>query len=46
MNSFKIGNTEFGIGEVSYSLEDNVINLEICADELLFEALTKDEGSK
>lgn len=46
MNSFKIGETEFGIGNVEFSLEDEVLNLEITGDEEIFEKLTEDDDSK
>lgn len=29
MNTFKIGNTEFGIGDIRLSVADNVLNLEM-----------------
>lgn len=41
MNSFKIGDTEFGIGDVHLSIKDGLIDLEITADEDIFDELTE-----
>lgn len=46
MNSFKIGATEFGIGEVEFSMEDGILNLEITGDDTIFEELTEDDDSE
>lgn len=40
MNSFIIGDVEFGIGSFEYSVKDNVLNLEIYADEDRFDDLS------
>lgn len=46
MNSFKINDTEFGVGDAQISIEDNLINLQITADDEKFEALcSQDEWS-
>ncbi|MCM1063984.1 MAG: hypothetical protein NC420_05810 [Eubacterium sp.] len=44
MNSFKIGNTEFGIGDISFSMEDGVLNLEITGNDGVFNELMKDDN--
>lgn len=46
MNSFKIGDTEFGIGDVQLSIEDGLINLEITGSEEIFDKLTEDDDCK
>ena len=43
MNSFKIGDTEFGIGDVHLSIKDGLIDLEITADEDIFDELTEND---
>lgn len=43
MNSFVIGDVDFWIGDYDYFIEDNVLNLEIFADEDRFDALCEDE---
>ena len=44
MNSFKIGNTEFGIGKISFSIENDLLNLEITGSDEIFKELTKDDN--
>lgn len=44
MNSFKIGNTEFGIGEVLFSIENDLLNLEITGNDDIFNELMKDDN--
>ncbi len=44
MNSFKIGNTEFGIGEVSFSIENDLLNLEITGSDNIFDELMKEDN--
>lgn len=46
MNSFKIGDTEFGIGDVQLSVEDGLINLEITGSEDIFNKLTENDECK
>lgn len=41
MNSFKIGNTEFGIEKVSFSIENDLLNLEITGSDDIFDELMK-----
>ena len=43
MNSFIIGDVEFGIGSFEYSVKDNVLNLEIYADEDRFDELCEND---
>lgn len=43
MNSFKIGDTEFRIGDVHLSIKDGLIDLEITADEDIFDELTEND---
>lgn len=43
MNSFKIGDTEFGIGDVQLSIGDGLINLEITGSEEIFNELTEND---
>ncbi len=43
MNTFKIGNTEFGIGDIRLSVADNLLNLEITGDEAIFDELMEQE---
>lgn len=45
MNTFRIGDTEFGIGEVGFSIEDGILELEIAGDEEIFEQLVQDDDS-
>ena len=44
MNSFKIGNTEFGIEKVSFSIENDLLNLEITGSDDIFDKLMKDDN--
>lgn len=44
MNSFKIGDTEFGIGKVSFSIENDLLDLEITGSKEIFKELTKDDN--
>ena len=44
MNSFKIGNTEFGIEKVSFSIENDLLNLEITGSDDIFDELMKDDN--
>ncbi|MCI9082149.1 MAG: hypothetical protein HFI70_07560 [Lachnospiraceae bacterium] len=44
MNSFKIGNTEFGIGNVQFFIADNLLNLEISGNDDIFDELTIDDN--
>lgn len=46
MNSFKIGDTEFGICDVQLSVEDGLINLEITGSEDIFNKLTENDECK
>lgn len=39
MNSFKIGNTEFGIGKISFSIENDLLDLEITGSDEIFNEL-------
>lgn len=41
MNSFKIGNTEFGIGKISLSIENELLTLEINGNDDVFDELMK-----
>lgn len=43
MDTFKIRNTEFGIGDVQFSIEDNLLNLEITGNDHIFDELTEDD---
>lgn len=45
-NSFKIKETEFGVGDVLFVLKDNLINLEITADENVFNELIESDDSE
>ena len=44
MNSFKIGNTEFGIGKVSFSVENDLLDLEITGSDDAFNELMEDDN--
>ncbi|MCM1101337.1 MAG: hypothetical protein NC079_04425 [Clostridium sp.] len=44
MNSFKIDHTEFGIGEISLSIENGVLDLEITGNDSVFNELMKDDN--
>ena len=44
MNSFKIGNTEFGIGKISFSIENDLLNLEISGSDDIFNELMEDDN--
>lgn len=44
MNSFKIGNTEFGIGKISFSIENDLLNLEITGSDDIFNELMEDDN--
>ena len=46
MNSFRIGDTEFGIGDVQFAVKDNLLSLEVTGNEDVFDELTDDEDSK
>lgn len=46
MNTFKIGETEFGIGKLEFSIEDSVMNIEIVGDEDIFNKITEDDDSE
>lgn len=46
MNSFKIGDTEFGVGSVQFSIEDHLVNLEITGNEDVFHELMEDDDSE
>lgn len=46
MNSFRIGDAEFGIGDVQLSIEDGLINLEITGSEEIFNKMTEDDECK
>lgn len=41
MNSFEIGNTEFGIGKISLSIENELLTLEINGNDDVFDELMK-----
>lgn len=43
MNSFVIGDIEFGVGKFDYSVKDNVLNLEVFADNERFNKLCEDD---
>ena len=43
MNTFKIGDTEFGIGDIQFSVTDNLLNLEITGDENILDELMEKE---
>lgn len=46
MDSFKIGNTEFGVGGVRLSMDNNRIDLEINGDENTFDQVTGEDTSE
>lgn len=46
MNSFKIGDTEFGVGNVHFSIENNLVNLEINGNEKILDELAEEENSR
>lgn len=46
MNSFKIGDTEFEIGKISFSDDNDIINLEVSGNENVFDKLTEKGDSK
>lgn len=46
MNSFKIGDTEFGVGNVHFSIENNLVNLEINGSEKILDELAEEENSR
>lgn len=46
MGSFKIENTEFGIGSISFSIDHNTINLEINGNENVFDKMIEKGDSK
>lgn len=46
MNTFKIGTTEFGIGDIELTLKHANIHLEVCANEAVYERITQDEDSE
>ncbi len=43
MNSFMLGNTEFGIGDVQFPVKDNLLNLEIAGNDDVFNELTEED---
>ncbi len=44
MSSFKIGNTEFGIGKISFSIKSDLLTLEINGNDDVFDELMKSEN--
>ncbi len=46
MRSFKIGTTEFGVGKVVLSTENNLLNLEISGSDDMFDQLTEADDSE
>ena len=46
MNSFKIENTEFEIGNISFSIDNKIMNLEVSGNESVFDKLTEKDDSK
>jgi len=46
MGSFKIGTTEFGVGKVVLSVENNLLNLEISGSDEMFDQLTEADDSE
>lgn len=46
MNSFKIGDTEFGIGNIQFAIEDNLLSLEITGSEDVFDELTENDDAE
>lgn len=46
MNSFKIGNKEFGIGNIHFSMEDHLVHLEINGDEKILDELSGEENGR
>jgi hypothetical protein len=46
MRSFKIGTTEFGVGKVVLSTENNLLNLEISGSGDMFDQLTEADDSE
>ena len=39
INTLKIGDTEFGIGDIQFSVADGLLNLEITGDESVFDEI-------
>lgn len=46
MDSFKIGDTEFGIGDIQFAIEDNRLSLEVTGSEEIFDKLTEEEDGE
>lgn len=46
MGSFQIGTTEFGVGKVVLSTENNLLNLEISGNDDVFNQLTEADNSE
>ncbi len=46
MNVFKIGDTDFGIGKVSFSVKNDLLDLDITGSDDVFDKLTEDENSE
>ena len=46
MGSFKIGGTEFGIGNIKLSLDNGLLNLQVTGDSSVFDRLMDNGGSE
>lgn len=46
MNTFKIGETEFGVGKVSFSITNDLLDIDITGSDDVFDKLTEDENSE
>lgn len=46
MNSFKIGKTEFGTGKISFTVTNNLINLEINGNDQTFNSIMEDDNNE
>ena len=46
MNTFQIDGTEFGVGEIQFSVADHLLNLEISGDEGIFDGLSEEDDSQ
>lgn len=46
MNMFKIGDTDFGIGKVSFSVKNDLLDLDITGSDDVFDKLMEDDNSE
>jgi len=46
MNTFKMGETEFGVGKVSFSITNDLLDFDITGSDDIFDKLMEDENSE